>query len=66
MLCIDDIEKYALKTLSKSVSDYYKSGANEEQTLRENRNAFSRLRIRPRFLCDVSNRDLSTTILGDK
>jgi len=64
MLCIDDFEKHALEVLSKPARDYYKSGANDEQTLRENRNAFSRLRIRPRFLRDVSNRDLSTTILG--
>lgn len=64
MLCIDDFEDYALKHLSKATADYYKSGANDEQTLRENRIAFSRLRIRPRFLRDVSHRDLSTTILG--
>lgn len=64
MLCIDDFEKYALEHLSKATADYYRSGANDEQTLRENRSAFSRLRIRPRFLCDVSNRDLRTTILG--
>ena len=65
MLCIDDIERYALQHLSKASADYYKSGANDEQTLRENRIAFSRLRIRPRFLRDVSHRDLSTTILGE-
>ncbi|CAG2177732.1 unnamed protein product, partial [Oppiella nova] len=64
MICIDDMEKYALQHLSKATADYYKSGANEEQTLRENRSAFERLRIRPRFLCDVSNRDLKTTVLG--
>ncbi len=65
MLNIDDFEKYALEHLSKPVRDYYRSGANDEQTLKENRNAFSRLRIRPRFLRDVNKRDLSTTILGN-
>ncbi|CAG2117919.1 unnamed protein product, partial [Medioppia subpectinata] len=64
MLCIDDIESYALQHLSKATADYYKSGANDENTLRENRRAFQRLRIRPRFLCDVSERDLTTTVLG--
>ena len=34
-------------------------------TLRENRAAFSRLRLMPRVLVDVSAIDVSTTILGD-
>ena len=35
-------------------------------TLRENRDAFSRLRLIPRILVDVSNIDMSTTVLGEK
>jgi (S)-2-hydroxy-acid oxidase len=65
MLNIRDFVNYSSNVLSKSVRDYFSSGANDEQTLRENCNAFSRLRIRPRFLRDVSERHLSTTILGD-
>ncbi len=65
MLNIRDFEKYSSKVLSKSVRDFFSCGANDEQTLGENCNAFSRLRIRPRFLRDVSERHLSTTILGD-
>ncbi|XP_054165645.1 2-Hydroxyacid oxidase 1-like [Oppia nitens] len=64
VVCIDDIERYALDNLNKSVADYYRSGANDEQTLAENRRAFARLRIRPRFLRDVSQRSLRTTVLG--
>ena len=35
-------------------------------TLRENREAFSRMRIMPRCLIDVTNISVETTILGDK
>ncbi|GFY55716.1 hydroxyacid oxidase 1 [Trichonephila inaurata madagascariensis] len=63
-ICVDDFEKYALRTLPRNAADYYRSGANEEQTLRENREAFKRLRLRPRFLRDVSKRRLNTSILG--
>ncbi|CAL1262320.1 unnamed protein product [Larinioides sclopetarius] len=63
-ICVDDFEKYALATLPKYAADYYRSGADEEQTLQENRAAFKRLRFRPRFLRDVSQRFLKSYILG--
>ncbi|KAK9702101.1 FMN-dependent dehydrogenase [Popillia japonica] len=66
LVCVKDFEKYAASVLSKNALDYYKSGAGQETTLHNNRNAFSKLRIKPRFLTDVSKRDLSTTILGRK
>ena len=67
MITVSDFEEHALKTLNKQTADYYKSGANAEQTLAENIHAFQRIKIRPRFLNkDVSNRDLSTTFLGEK
>ncbi|XP_076339475.1 2-Hydroxyacid oxidase 1-like isoform X2 [Tachypleus tridentatus] len=64
MVCLDDFENFAAKHLNKSAFDYYRSGANQEQTLRENIEAFRRLKLRPRLLRNVSCRDLSTTILG--
>jgi len=67
MLTIHDYEAAALKKLSKMTGDYYRSGANEQVTLRENRMAFRRLQIRPKFLRrDVSVRDTETTFLGTK
>ncbi|GIZ00967.1 hydroxyacid oxidase 1 [Caerostris extrusa] len=63
-IVVEDFEKYALHNLPKSVADYYKSGADEEQTLKENIEAFKRYRLKPRFLRDVSERSLSTSILG--
>ncbi|XP_056695041.1 glycolate oxidase-like [Spinacia oleracea] len=52
----------------KMVYDYYASGAEDQWTLAENRNAFSRIlyRFRPRILIDVTNIDMTTTILGFK
>lgn len=44
--------------------DYYASGAWDEVTLKDNCTAFDRYRLYPRMLVDVSQRDLSTTILG--
>ncbi|KAJ6659217.1 hypothetical protein lerEdw1_019263 [Lerista edwardsae] len=41
-ICLADFQKYAEKFLSKSVYDYYKSGADNQQTLAENVAAFSR------------------------
>jgi len=67
VLCLDDIERRAVETqLPKYSLDYYRSGANSEQTLKDNRAAFCRYKLRPRFLRDVSTRDASTTILGQR
>ena len=43
---------------------YIAGGAGEERTLRWNREAFSRLRLRPRVLVDVSAVSTETTVLG--
>ncbi|XP_071794962.1 2-Hydroxyacid oxidase 1-like isoform X2 [Asterias amurensis] len=64
MISLDDFEKYARDNLPKKVFNYVSNGAADQQTLHDNRNAFKRLRIRPRVLRDVSKRDLSATILG--
>lgn len=66
MICIEDFQKYADQNLTPSVRDYYNSGAGEQFSLKLNTEAFKKYRIRPRFLRNVSKRDLSTTILGEK
>ncbi|XP_028043353.1 hydroxyacid oxidase 1 [Bombyx mandarina] len=63
---VKDLEEAALRLLPKSVRDYYKSGATEEQTLGENKKAFQRLRISPKCLVGVNNCDLRTTVLGNE
>ena len=61
---IDDYEAMARERLPRSAFDYYAGGSGEEWTLRENREAFHRWVLRPRVLVDVSERDISTTVLG--
>jgi len=59
-----EYETLAQKHLSQMAWDYYASGAWDEVTLKDNGAAFNRYRLYPRVLVDVSQRDLSTTILG--
>jgi len=61
-----EYEALAKEKLPKMVFDYYASGAEDQWTLQENRRAFERIRFRPRVLVDVSEIDLSTTVLGFK
>lgn len=59
-----EYEQLAKRYLSQMAFDYYSSGAWDEITLRDNRAVFERIKLRPRMLVDVSDRNLSTTILG--
>ncbi|KAK6124051.1 hypothetical protein DH2020_042197 [Rehmannia glutinosa] len=61
-----EFEAIAREKLPKMVYDYYASGAEDQWTLQENRHAFSRILFRPRILVDVSNIDISTSVLGYK
>ncbi|KAJ2027561.1 Hydroxyacid oxidase 1 [Coemansia sp. S610] len=64
LVSLDDFEQHALRNLDRNALDYYRSGAQDMITLRENQRAFDRVFIRPRVLRDVSTVSLSTTILG--
>ncbi|XP_050537900.1 2-Hydroxyacid oxidase 1-like [Daktulosphaira vitifoliae] len=66
LVSVKDYEIYAVKTLPKTVLGYYTSGACEEYTLSQNKQAFNRLRIIPRMLRNVCNRDYSVTVLGNR
>ncbi|XP_021293861.1 peroxisomal (S)-2-hydroxy-acid oxidase isoform X1 [Herrania umbratica] len=63
---VTEYEAIAKEKLPKMVYDYYASGAEDQWTLKENRNAFSRILFRPRILIDVSKIDMTTTVLGFK
>lgn len=65
-ICVDDYEKEAYKRLPKEALDYYRSGADEEVTLRSNVNAFDRFKLLPRFLRDVTHINMNLEVLGDK
>ncbi len=61
-----DFETLARTRIEPHAWDYISGGAEDEITLRENRAAFERVLLRPRYLVDISTRDLSTTVLGTK
>ncbi|OQR86122.1 peroxisomal (S)-2-hydroxy-acid oxidase [Achlya hypogyna] len=63
-LNVDEFEAYARTYLPKKTLDYYVSGADDMVTLKENRAAFTRLKLMPRVLRDVRHIDTATTLLG--
>jgi len=63
---IEDLRRAAKWNLPKAIFDFIDGGVNDEWTLRENRAAFERILFDPRVLVDVSERDQSTTIFGQK
>lgn len=66
LVCVADYEEKSKEKLEKSALDYYQSGAGDQLTLKLNKEAFNYLRIRPRFLRNVSTLDLSTEIFGSR
>jgi 4-hydroxymandelate oxidase len=60
-----ELERKACKLLPQTEYDYYASGANDEITLHENREAYERIALLPRMLVDVSKRQMATTVLGE-
>ncbi|BGP52935.1 hypothetical protein JCM8202_004016 [Rhodotorula sphaerocarpa] len=65
-LSLYDFEAVAKSVLPVGAWAYYSSGADDEITMRENRNAYQRIWFRPRILRDVTNIDFASTILGHK
>ena len=63
---VDDFEPVARGLLPPDIYDYYAGGAGDEWTLRENRAAFDRWVIRPRMLAGLTERDLTTEVLGTR
>lgn len=64
--CIDDLRDLARRKVPRAFFDYVETGSYAQETLRANRADLERIKLRQRVLVDVSARDLSTTILGDK
>ncbi|KAH8394715.1 hypothetical protein KR222_002420 [Zaprionus bogoriensis] len=65
LVSVSDFEKRARAKMEKHALDYYKNGAGEQVTVSLNHEAYKRLRLRPRFLRDVSRLDVSCDILGE-
>lgn len=63
-LALEEIRAAALAHLPQDAVTYLESGAGTEQTLRANREAFSRWVIRPRPMSGVSDPKTNTSVLG--
>jgi L-lactate dehydrogenase (cytochrome) len=63
--CIEDLRQIARRKVPRAFFDYADRGSYAEETLRANREDLLRLKLRQRVLVDVSQRDLSTTIIGE-
>ncbi|KAL0857589.1 hypothetical protein Bca101_062743 [Brassica carinata] len=61
---VNEFQELAKKALPKMYYDFYSGGAEDQHTLKENAEAFTRIMFRPRVLVDVSKIDMSTRILG--
>lgn len=60
------VETLARRGLSQGTADYFAGGADDEVSLRANREAWERLYLRPRCLVDVSHIDMGTTAMGTR
>ena len=63
-LNVHDYEVLARRRLDENAWEYFRGGAGDESTLRDNLAAFARWKLRPRVLVDVAEVDTSTTVLG--
>src|SRR6476661_2534129 len=63
---VAELEAAATEAMEPRAAVYVGAGAGSEDTIRANVEAFRRHRIVPRMLRDVSERDLSTTVLGTR
>jgi L-lactate dehydrogenase (cytochrome) len=63
--CIEDLRERARRKVPRAFFDYAQAGSYSQQTLRANRDHLERITLRQRVLVDVSQRDLTTSIIGE-
>ena len=63
--CIEDLRLLARRRVPKMFYDYADSGAWSESTYRANETDFQQIHLRQRVAVDMSNRTLSTTLVGE-
>jgi 4-hydroxymandelate oxidase len=63
---IAELEPLARERVSEDAWEYFVGGAEDEYSVAENLEAYRRIKLRPRVVADVPERDLSVTVLGQK
>src|SRR5262249_9118784 len=66
MTCIEDLRQQARRKVPRAFFEDAEAGSHSQGTLRANREDLERIKLRQRVLVDVSQRDLTTTILGER
>jgi len=61
---IADLREIARRRLPKGIFEFVDRGAEDEVSLRNNRAAFERIKLKPRVLVDVSQRSQEITLFG--
>ena len=64
--CIEDLKRLYKRRVPRMFFDYCESGSYTEQTFHENVSDFSKLRLRQKVAVDMSDRNISSTMLGQK
>ena len=64
--CIEDLRQIARRKVPRAFFDYAEAGSYSQETLRANRADLEQIKLRQRVMVDVSSRDTSTTMLGEK
>ncbi|MEO5953099.1 MAG: alpha-hydroxy acid oxidase, partial [Chloroflexia bacterium] len=59
-----ELEEMARGHLAQGSFDYIAGAADDEVSHRNNRADYDRIKLRPRYMIDVSNIDTTTTVLG--
>ncbi len=63
-LTVEDLRRESRRRLPRAVFDFIEGGAEDEVTLRRNREAFEWLEFAPRALVDVGHVDIRTMLFG--
>lgn len=61
-----EYEAWARERLPKGLYDHIAGGATDEITIRRTRQVYDSIMLRPRAMVDAGQRDLSTTVLGER
>ena len=64
-ITVEDMRRVAKRRLPRGVFDYIDGGAEDERTLANNSAAFGQIEFCPNILRDVSEIDVSSTLLGN-
>ena len=65
-LNIEDLRRLAKRRLTKALFDFCDKGSEDQVAMRDNRVALDRIKLRPRVMRDISQRDPSITLFGKK